>query len=164
MLYKFTDGKTDLLHNKKVENIAHYLQSIIGGHPQKEGKEFFGKVIKADEDEFEVEIQDAYDVDVENVTRSFSMLEKGIKMTDSFIAEDNEIIERFVSLTKPGIEADGVHIGNAVLICNETPVITTQSIMSHSRTEVIVYLIDFIVNNNEFEIEISLKKRRREFE
>lgn len=155
-----TQTRYTLLQNS---SLGHSVP-IIGGHHQKEGKEFFGKVIKADAKEFIIELQNAYDIEIEKIARKFSMLEKGVKMIDSFAAEESEIIERFVSLTKPSIEPDGVHIGNAVLICNETPVITTQSIMSHSRTEVIVYLIDFIVNNNEFEIEISLKKRRREFE
>lgn len=155
-----TQTRYTLLQNS---SLGHSVP-IITGLPQKEGKEYFGKVLTADENGFSVELQNAYDLKIENVTRSFSMLENGVRLTDSFVTDEKEITERFVSLTKPEIKEDGVHLGNAVLLCNETPLITTQSIMSHSRTEVIVYLIDFIVNNNEFEIEISLKKRRREFE
>ena len=130
---------------------------IIGGHPQKEGKEFFGKVIKVNENGFSLEMQNAYDVYAENVTRSFAMLENGVKMSDSFVTEENEIIERFVSLIRPSIENDGVHIGNAVLICDKAPVIDSQRIILHSGAEVIVYLIDFMVNDNKFEIEILLE-------
>ena len=80
-----------------------------------------------------------------------------MKVADSFVVETDEIIERFVTLTKPTVGNDGVHIGNAVLICDDVPVITSQSIISHEREEVTVYLIDFAVKDNQFEIEIMLE-------
>ena len=155
-----TETRYTLLQNS---SLGHSVP-IIDGKAQLTGKEFFGTVIKADEDEFMLEMQNAYGVETGKITRNFCMLDNGVRLTDSFRDSGEKIKERFVSLIKPQAAKNGVRIGNAVLICNETPVITSQSITSHSRTEVIVYLIDFIVNNNEFEIEISLKKRRREFE
>lgn len=148
-----TKTRYTLLQNS---SLGHSVP-IIGGHPQKEGKDFFGKVIKAGEDEFVLEMQNAYDVNAENLTRSFSMQENGVKIADSFVTETNEIIERFVTLTKPVARNDGVHIGKAVLLCDKIPVITSQSIISHEREEVTVYLIDFVVKDNQFEIEILLE-------
>ncbi len=131
---------------------------IIDDTAQKEGKEFSGTVIKADEKEFVLEMQNAYDIDIEKINRRFSLLDNGVKITDTFETNvKRNIKERFVSLIKPDVTENGVQIGNATLICAETPVITPQCIISHSRKEIEVYLIDFNVKNNEFNLEITLK-------
>ena len=148
-----TQTRYTLLHNS---SYGHSVP-IIDGKAQMTGKEFFGTVINADADEFVLEMQNAYGVETGKITRNFCMLDNGVRLTDSFGNSGEKIKERFVSLIEPQIISNGLKIGNAILICEESPIISSQCITSHSCKEVKVYLIDFNVREYNFQIEILLE-------
>ncbi len=102
---------------------------IVAGEAQRAGEEFAGEVLAADGDRFCIQIGGAYG-DV-RLTRTFTMLERGIRMRDE-AADGVRFAERFVTEIPPQICADGaVRIADYTLRCTAgTPEITTFTYLS----------------------------------
>ncbi len=132
---------------------------IIDGEGQRYGKEYHGTVLVVSEQEFTMEIQDAYDTDIRKITRSFQMCDNGIIMCDIFDDDklaEHCITERFVSVVKPELTEAGIRIGNAIVKAGGFTRITEEIIKDHAAQDFAVYLIDYSVSTHKFVMSVEL--------
>lgn len=131
---------------------------IIDGKGQHYGEEYFGEVIKTDENCFEITLHNAYETNIKSITRKFRIFDDKIQLTDSFEdADKHTVTERFVSVIKPEIVSGGIRIGECVLKTGLTPEISTDILTLHNAVDKLnVYLIDFVGVNKEFTVEIEI--------
>lgn len=78
---------------------------IIDNHLQLAGQEYHGRVLKAQDGQFVIDISEAYDVDgLKSAVRTFSVCENGVELNDKFDFDDeksHDIQECFISLIEP---------------------------------------------------------------
>ena len=129
---------------------------IIDGKYQSAGKKFFGTVVKASNDIFEADIENAYEIGaLKSLKRRFEISENSLRLCDTFeFSDDNvhSITERFVSVIKPKLTDNGVEIGDILIKSKKTPVISSQRLMSHNAEEETLFFTDYN-SDNKFEIE-----------
>ena len=135
---------------------------IINGKPQNVGEEYRAKNVYASESIFRLDMEAAYKTDINKLTRSFELKENSVVLTDEF-DEGCNVTERFVSVIKPEIAADGVKIGDVLLKTDAKPVIEVRSINDHSQTPMDVYTIDFLTDKNCFKVVFEIREYKNEF-
>lgn len=95
--------------------------------------------------------------DIKSLKRSFTTAEDGISMTDEFdYIGDDEITERFVTLTEPAVRVGEVEIGEAVMSFDESlasPVVSTELLSNGD----FCYLIDFKLPKGTQKFTVSVK-------
>ena len=124
---------------------------IIDESPQKDGQEYFGKVLKVTDNEFSLEIQDAYEIKVDRLIRHFKLNDASIELIDEI--SDNsghKITERFIAVIEPEEIKDGIKIGNFQIRAKGYKKITKKVLTKYTKNDFEVYLIDFDVTGNVF--------------
>lgn len=158
------DNRYKLINNS---SRGHSVPIINGQYQGAEDVRFSAKNVKAGEDFFEADIEDAYEKDlIGRINRRFEVKEESVFLCDTFEFSNitEKITERFVSWTKPVIYDEYVDLKTARILYNKekyTVKITEDSYRTHSNIEdKVVYLIDFeAINKKEpkFEVEISVE-------
>ena len=131
---------------------------IIDGQAQKYGREYHGDVIEVADDVFSMEIQSAYETDLEKLVRTFNIENDRVVLKDSFTSDKNhDIKERFVTEIEPVISDDGVRLGNLFMKISKSPSVSSVSIRNHNLEYETFYAIDFQVDTDEFVIEFVIE-------
>lgn len=150
----FSDKRYDFLQNS---SLGHSVP-IIDNTVQLKGREHCGKVLRYNEKEFALEIQDAYGCNLPKVVREFTMGDEGVVLKDTFEdAQGRNITERFISMIEPQITEEGVVIADTVITADKKPTITSQVIMNRQVQPETVYIIDYPHKGNEFVLKMSVK-------
>lgn len=134
---------------------------IIDGMAQRSGEKYHAEVKTVTDTEFVMELQDAYETDIEKITRAFEMQESGVVMTDTYTLNefaDHRITERFISLLAPEVNEGYVRIGNVALYAKGQPMITKEVLRNHQCAEEDVWLIDYKVTGNRFVMKIEVEE------
>lgn len=148
----FNEKRYTFLQNS---SLGHSVP-IIDGNGQKEGREYCGKVISVSENEFSLEIQDAYEVKLEKIERTFSLGENLIQLTDIFKdAKTHDVTERFISVIEPEVTYNGVKIGNLEIKANGFKQIKKEVLTKYKENDFEVYLVDFEVTDNKFSADFA---------
>ena len=119
---------------------------IIDGNLQKNGREFAAKDFKYENGILSVDIAGAYEClsDTERIERSFTVGEKGVKLTDRFTFDkEHKLVERFVSKIEPDISTRGIVYINGVALKYDAE-LWEASVSSEptSKEGVFCYMID----------------------
>jgi len=140
---------------------------VINGEYQCVGAEFSAKNVKAGDDYFSLDMEDAYEPGIINkIHRHFDIGESSVIMTDTFeYSEKTEsVFERIVSHVKPEICDGYVNFGAADVIFDEEKFeasVSVETYRSHgNKGDVNAYLVDFRPINKketEFKAEIRIK-------
>lgn len=128
---------------------------IINGIYQKEGREYFARVIKSEKDCFITDLTKAYDDETLKVyTRKFDVTDDGMILTDcfEFSQKPSALTERFFTCIKPELKNGGITVGRLQISVPSDKYsikITEEEFEPHSYTgeNVHAYLIDFEVIN-----------------
>lgn len=127
---------------------ASHSVPIINGFFQHEGRTYAG-TIQAEGDTVTLEIGGAYPTDVGNITRSFTLCDRSVCLTDTFTERVTSFTERFVSLIKPTVTADSVRFKHCTLHFDAErmkPTVTAEVHIAHHEERVTVYCVDFAVD------------------
>ena len=127
---------------------------IINGEYQFVGREAEAREVKYEKGRFSMDIAAAYKTEaVKSIKRSFSMNDDRVELTDVFdVVEGTHVVDRFVSLVKPEIKAQGViEIGECAFTWSGD---ATLEISTEECAEGTCYLMDFTLNPgaNEFKV------------
>ena len=131
---------------------------IIGEVYQHQGSQFHAKDFALDGETLSMDIAAAYPTeDIKSLKRSFTTAEDGISMTDEFdYVGNDEITERFVTLTEPSITAGAIIIGEATMTFDKSiadPVVSVEMLSNGAPC----YLIDFKLPKNTQKFTIYVK-------
>ncbi len=130
---------------------------IIDGKEQKSGKKAHANVIEVSDNKFVMELQEAYDTDMEKITRTFEILEDGVLLTDVYAPiEGHQITERFISLIEPLVEGSVLKIGNVVLKADTCASISKDAVRDKKGQDVPVWLMDYEVKDSTFTLKVEL--------
>ena len=127
---------------------------IICKNEQSAGKEFIGKILKADNKGLEIQFEKAYNEPrLKSLNRKFSFSENEITLRDEFIfnSSESDFIERFISKFEPKISSDSLIIENMEIKFDKSSFdlkITKEYYKNHDADDDILYTIDFIPLNN----------------
>ena len=134
---------------------------IIDNHLQLAGPEYNGKVLKAKDDQFIMDISGAYDIEcLKSAVRTFSICENSVELNDTFDFDDgenHEVQECFISLIEPE-EYDGyVKIGRLRILGMENYRIMSSKEKDHYNGELFsIWRIECNVLNNEISLKFEL--------
>lgn len=150
----FSDKRYTFLCNSSFGHSVPIINSV----GQCEGKEYCGKVIKAENDIFEVDLAKAYSNNrVTSIIRNISLKDNIFKLRDEYkLQEQVDITERFVTMLEPKYNGEKLTIGKYDISFNPElkPIISSHKIAGHSGEEDILYSIDFkLENTNTFVLE-----------
>lgn len=133
---------------------------IVDGYPQKAGKEYSGSIVCLDNDTVSVELSKAYGIErLKCLTRTATLKENGILISDTIDSEELSVTERFITLLEPKIENDSVVVGNIILSYDSSKAdlsIKVEKFETHSfeAEELPVYCIDFVLKNDVDKIDL----------
>lgn len=134
---------------------------IIDNHEQPAGQEYCGKVLKAQDGQFVLDISGAYDVDgLSSAIRTFSVCENGVALNDRFNFGDGKqhrVQECFISLIEPE-ECDGfIKIGQLKMSGMESYHIERLQERDHHSGELFsIWRIECDVQNYEISLKFEL--------
>lgn len=152
----FSPRRYTLLHNS---SLGHSVP-IVDGKEQEKGEKYRGKVLSAGENDFSMEIDGAYNGDVGKITRSFSLNDDGVVLTDRFDGLNGKpVTERFISVIKPQVLDDCVVIGDTIIKAHTLPEISLRVLEDKKPTTVDVYIMDYPLSGEEFKLEITKKSK-----
>ena len=157
MLYtrdNFNDKRYTFLQNS---SLGHNVP-ILDGKAQKAGRNYHGKVMKVSEEEFVLEIQDAYGENMPKIIRSFILEENGVVLTDEISPGYKSVTERFVSFIEPEITSNGLKIGNGIIKCPAAPEIQSVDMLNHGNKMERYYLIDYKADAPKFSVKMEVVK------
>lgn len=129
---------------------------VIDGKYQKSGSKYKAEIIKAENDEFILDISRAYNIEELMVfNRSFKITDNKIIMHDSYVFSDlsHEIVERLVSPTEPKLFNGDIKIGSLIIKSKIKPCIKKYTVKNHLGADEAVYTINYKLEDNEFECE-----------
>lgn len=135
-------------------SLGHSLP-IINGKAQICGSAAKAEYFKAGISSVSMEIGAAYS--------PFTKLKRSVKISDNSVilrdvfGSENEITERFVTKIKPRSSGDKIIIGSLSMPVPDK--ITKANYSNHYGIQETVYLLDYNVNNNIFEIIFSINKK-----
>ena len=112
----------------------------------------------ASEDIFRLDIEGAYEGDINRITRTFELKENSIVLTDEFDGVKS-ITERFVSVVKPEIVVSGVRIGDVLLKTDAQAKVDVRTISDHSQMPIDVYIVDFLVETTCFKAIFEVQEK-----
>ncbi len=130
---------------------------IIDGVGQVFGEKAKAKVVSVSDSVFEIEYSQAYQNNaLQSLSRSFTLLENGIVITDSASGAFDSFVSRFVTRIRPEMCEDHVKIGNYILKCGKKAEITLSEFEYEPRFSGLcgkrynqkAYLIDFAFDNS----------------
>lgn len=115
---------------------------IVDGEYQVVGREFAARDVEYKAGHFTMDIAGAYQTDrVKSIKRSFDMDDDKVVLTDVFEAEDGcELIERFVSLTKPELCDGFINFGECQFTYSGDAEI---SLSTEDTYNGVCYIVDF---------------------
>jgi len=132
---------------------------IVDGKEQSCGMKAHANIMEVTDTKFVVELQEAYDTDIEKITRSFEMLDNGVLLIDRYEPiEGHQITERFISLIEPKVEGTTLRIGNAFLKADTCANISKDAVRDKKGQDVAVWLIDYEVTGQTFALQIEIEK------
>lgn len=102
---------------------------IIGGHEQREGSEHAAQKVHMTPDGLEMNLEAAYDetAGIRELKRSFSLAEKGLRLTDEGTLQNGqEITWIFLLRRKPVWENGRIRAGNLMIRCPEELAFTAE--------------------------------------
>ena len=150
------------MQSLKTENYDKVIQRssfghnvpIINNQPQHYGKQFFG-IMEVDGNKVIINFPNAYDTDIDKLTRTFYLDENEIVLRDEF---DENVIwkDRFVSLIEPVISEGLVKIDCLnIIFDNNLLSVSFNKVVekNHANNDISIYLIDFENKNNSSEAE-----------
>jgi len=133
----------------------------VDGKYQSYGAEYNG-TMQLENDCVTIEFGNAYETDVRGV-RAFTFEENGVVLKDAFEKQSGKVCvtERFVSMIKPEVKADGVWIENLRLTASDgwRIKVTEESFSDHFAVQRAIYLIDFETEAGQqlgFELQMEL--------
>lgn len=151
----FSRYRYTLLQNS---SLGHSVP-IIDGKEQGAGRRYRATVCEVSDTTFTLELQNAYDIDISKVTRSFQMQDAGIRLTDTYEEiEGHEVTERFLSVIEPKVVGAGVQIGDVTLRANSVPTIKKETLRNHKCEDEDLWLIDYKVEDKTFLMEIQVNE------
>ena len=109
---------------------------IVDGMPQKFGREFTGRVLRADKDGFALEFAGVYGLpSLERLERVFALKENGLVIRDAAKGTFGRFTERFVTRVRPVIDGETgtVRIGAYTFTCDKPARITISDIQFEPR-------------------------------
>ena len=130
---------------------------IVDGKEQRGGMKAHANIIEVSDNKFVMELQEAYDIDLEKITRTFEILEDGVLVTDVYAPiEGHQITERFISLIEPLVEGSVLKIGNVVLKADTCASISKDAVRDKKGQDVPVWLMDYEVKDSTFTLRVEL--------
>ena len=129
---------------------------IIDGNGQAAGEGYGCGDFSLTHNTIELEIGGAYGDGI-HIRRRITLLEKGIRLTDSFDFDDNmphKVTDRLISRLRPEIRGELLHIGS--FRTTSIPEISVGTVRDHNGKDIEIYLMDFTVTNGVFETEFLL--------
>ena len=124
---------------------------IVDGQFQKEGREYGGS-LSWNGNQIRVDFAGAYGGALKKLVRTFEYRDDQILLTDEF-GGCKKITERFVTVVKPKLIANGVKIGGVTLLCDGAVPRISESVFERhgykKRRLETVYLIDFDFSEKE---------------
>lgn len=135
---------------------AHSIPAI-NGHTQCAGREFYGRVLKADDKTLSMELAPAYDDEkLKSFVRVFEFLADGVRINDSFSfsGDGSGVTEHFVTEVKPEAADGGVRLGAAFLKTDAAPEFNEITFETgHGKKT--VWTVDFVFENLGNDAELS---------
>lgn len=140
---------------------------IINGKFQLFGTERRAKILKADSGCFSAELSSAYGLpELDSLVRTLEPHDDCVLVTDTFSGRLSSVTERFVSLIKPTVTADGVVVENALLTSSTMPQISERVFSGPRGEEQTAWLIDYEKNGDfseyTFKLSITFTERTNE--
>ena len=130
---------------------------IVDGKEQRGGMKAHANIVEVSDTKFAMELQEAYDTDMEKITRTFEVLEDGVILTDVYESiEGHQITERFISLIEPQVEGSVLKIGNVVLKADTCASISKDAVRDKKAQDVPVWLIDYEVKDSTFTLKVEV--------
>ena len=136
---------------------------IINGEQQMSGAEFCAKNVRASENSFELDIENAYQKGLsEKIHRRFDMGNGRIILTDRF-EKTEKVTERIISKKRPEIRAGELDFGNAKILFNPEKCsvsIEKDGFLAPNCVDTItIYKIDFALKESEkiFKLDFIIK-------
>ena len=134
----------------------------IDGIAQRDGREYSSENVSASAEGFCMNMAKAYPhATLKRLERSFKIEQNKVTLYDIYEFSDScehSVCERFVSLIKPEISADGVKIGRFLLKCEHTPVIAQGAVKNHVTYQPeTLYFVEYMGNFRRFKLEIEEK-------
>lgn len=113
-----------------------------------DGEKYAGKILKANDKEFEADISDAYgDKAIRSVVRKIHLEDRQITVRDMFVFDEPfEITERLVTCIKPGQCGAAVKLGSVGIVYDRDKFsreIHTDTYKNHEAKEQSVFFADF---------------------
>ena len=131
---------------------------IVDGKEQRGGMKAHANIVEVSDDKFVLELQEAYDTDMDKITRTYEMLDDGILLTDAYEPiEGHQVTERFISLIEPQIEGSLLKIRNVVLKAETCASISKDSVRDKKGQDVPIWLIDYEVTADTFTLKIEVE-------
>lgn len=134
---------------------------IIDGKLQSAGKEYRGKVLKADGGKLITDIAGAYDADgLTSAVRTFTLGENTVELNDKFDFDDgksHDIQECLISLIKPVICNGYVKIGKLKIFGMKDTKVLNSIEKGHYNEDVSVWRIICDVSDNEISLKFELE-------
>jgi hypothetical protein len=133
---------------------------IVDDNYQRNGEKYHANIIKAEGNEFVLDIGGAYDVEGLVIERKFEIRDSKISLHDEYknIKNEHKIIERFVSSIEPIIKNRDTKIGSMIVKSSVTPQIEKCIIKNHSGGDEAVYTLDYEVSGGNFKCEFIFLK------
>ena len=154
--YTFSDKRFTLFQNSSE---GHSLP-IVDGRVQLFGSNYAGQVLRADEECFYMEIQDAYGENMPRIERRFDIKTNGVVLTDTFSDfESHTVTERFISIKEPVLDGDVIRIEDCEIRAGSTPKIWQKKLINRHYQEETVYIMDFTPEKSKFKLEMTVIKR-----
>ena len=122
---------------------------IVDGCPQKEEKEYYGKVLQVTDKNFKMDIAKAYNTPISNLIIEYKINQDGIDAIYEYNDQtEHQITYRFISDYKPKIK-DGIVIIENLQIKSDRQircVIESVKYKNHADIDKIAYTIDFVAD------------------
>ena len=130
--------------------LAHSIP-IINGELQKDGEDYTGEIIQADNESLVIDFEKSFDnANLKKLRRKFIFRENGILLSDEFKFDTapEGVTEHFIVSKKPSVYNDAIIIGNTLMKYNENALeckISEKTYSSGYNQNKTVYIIDLAV-------------------
>ena len=144
----------------------------INGYSQHDGSTFHAESFKLENGTISVEFKDAYvkETALDSCKRDISFKENALTVEDTFVFSQsaNEVCEHFITVVKPFIQDNKVHIGDYIFTCNTAADISYDHIdfngdekLEHSWNTDKLYRIKFkFVASDDLSVKFEVKKEK----
>lgn len=139
---------------------AGHSVPIIDGKYQLCGNKYKADVIKANGNNFCLEMSGAYEInDLKGLKRCFDISEDSVVLCDKFkfASGTHDVVERFISMVEPEKDGKYVKIGGMVIKTDCEANISQTDITSHQGEKVTLYIIDYKLKVSDFKAEFAFE-------